>query len=184
MNRLRLKTIVLGIIGVLAIAAGLSFELDRREYRRRLAGLVPARLVLSVQDEARVRTSFTAAWTEPHYVALVFPDNLDNPELERVLDRAQEAVGSLQAGGPQFEFDWRALEGGIEVGRGSGRAKPTASFDARGRRLAFGAFPAHAGHVYVIEVSREAGFDRFLRIRPVLEIGVSSAGPSIGLAFG
>jgi hypothetical protein len=185
MSRTRIKTIVLGVCGLLALAAALSLEAERREYSARFAGLVPLRIPLSQQDEARLRTSFTATWTEPHYVALVFPNNVGDLELESVLQHARSAVGSVrQDDGPQFDFDWRAFEGAIEVGRGSGRIKPTGSFGVRDRGLAFGEFPARAGHLYVIEVSRGPGFDRFLRTPPILEIGVNSAMPSIGLAWG
>ena len=45
-------------------------------------------------------------------------------------------------------------------------------------------FPARAGHLYVIEMQRRPGFDRFLRTSPIFEIGVNSAMPSIGLAWG
>jgi hypothetical protein len=182
MGRIQIKTIVLGVGGVLAFSAALSLEVERREYPARLAGLVPLRISMSQQNKATLRTSFTATWTEPHYVALVFPNNVG--DLELVLQRAESAVASQQQDGPQFDFDWRALEGAIEVGRGSGRVKPTGSFGGRDRGLAFGEFPARAGHVYVIEMSRGPGFDRFPRTPPILEIGVNSAMPSIGLAWG
>jgi hypothetical protein len=185
MSLIRIKTIVLGVCGILALAAALSLEVERREYPARFAGLVPLRIPLSQQDESKLRTSFTATWTEPHYVALVFPHNVGDLELESILERARSAVGSVrQEDGPQFDFDWRAFEGAIEVGRGSGRTRPTGSFGVRDRGLAFGEFPARAGHLYVIEMSRGPGFDRLLRTPPTLEVGVNSAMPSIGLAWG
>jgi hypothetical protein len=108
-SRSRLKTIVLGVCGILALAAALSSVVEQRAYPARLAGLVPLRIPLSQQDEANVRTSFTAIWTEPHYVALVFPNNLGDLELESLLQRARSAVSSVrQEDGPQFDFDWRA----------------------------------------------------------------------------
>src|SRR5436309_9158932 len=120
MSRIQIKATVLAVCAVLAFAAALSLELERREYQARLAGLVPLRIPLSQHNEAILRASFTAVWTEPHYVALVFPDHVGDLELENFLQRAGTAVGSQQQDGPQLDFDWRTLEGPIEIGRGSG----------------------------------------------------------------
>ena len=131
MHGIPIKTIVLGTSGVIALALALSFEVERREYPARLAGLTPLRIPLSQQNEATLRRSFTAAWTEPHYVALVFPNNVGDLELESVIQRAESAVGSTDRDRPQFDFEWRAAEGAIEVGHGSGRVGPTGLSVAR-----------------------------------------------------
>ena len=178
MRRIRLSTLALAAGACIALAAAIACELEHRGYPKRLAGLTPLRV--SIAEAENVRSSFTAVWSERHYVALVFPGNVDI-EMATALDQAISAVGRANQGATRFDFDWRVLEGAVEVGRGSGQTNPTSSFGSRERGLGFGEFPALAGHTYELEVRRGPGFEQFLRATPVVEIGVNSPGPSLGL---
>jgi hypothetical protein len=118
-----------------------------------------------------------SAWSTSHYVALVFPNDVD-PETEALLKRALDERGNRNR--PSFDFVWKVFEGSAQVGEGSGHEASTGSFGIHA--LQFGEFPAQAGHTYVIEIRLGAEFDRFSRVSPELQIGVNEAGPSIGLA--
>ena len=81
---------------------------------------------------------------------------------------------------PRFDFEWRALEGSTEIGRGSGRSGANGSGIGW---LMFGDFPAEGGHVHTIEVSRGPDFDQLIAASPSLEVGVNTATVSIGLEW-
>jgi hypothetical protein len=159
----------------------MTCEIEHRRYPTLLAGLVPLRATLGAGET--LRASFTAVWSEPHYVALVFPANVDR-EIGATVERLASAVGRLDQSAPKVEFGWRILLAGREVGRGTGEAVPTAAFYRSGETsLAFGQFPADAGHTYELEVRQGPGFEPFVRAVPMIEIGVNSPGPSLGLAW-
>lgn len=115
-------------------------------------------------------------------IALVFPSNVD-PETAALLSQAESTIGGVRENAIHFDFDWRVLEGGVEVGRGSGRARPTGGFGSGERGLVFGEFPAAAGHTYELEARSGSGFESWVRANPMIEVGVNVAGPSVGLPF-
>ena len=180
MARISLGTIALGGLSFVLLAAAAACEFEYRQYPLQLAGLTPLRVSMAKWEP--VRESFTAVWSEPHYVALVFPSNVDL-EIAAVLAQAASAVGSTREGTVQFDFDWRVREGAIEVAKGSGRAHPTGAFGSGERGLEFGEFPAVAGHTYSVEAIPGAAFKAWTRAAPSIEVGVNSAGPSIGLPW-
>ena len=75
MTRINLGTLALGAASVVAFVAAIACELDYQRYPEQLAGLTPLRVSMAGADT--VRGSFTAVWSEPHYVALVFPGSVD-----------------------------------------------------------------------------------------------------------
>ncbi len=176
--------VVLAGCATLAFAAAASAKVEQWRYPTLLAGLTPLRVPLAASSGAEVQASSKAIWTEPHYVALVFPATTRDPETEKVLGLARDAVGSLQQAGPLFDFEWRVLEGSAVIGRGSGHQKPLGAFGGPSLGLQFGVFPARAGHVYVVVASLGPEFERLLLASPQLEVGVASALPSVGLAWG
>ena len=134
-------------------------------------------------ESETVRASFTAVWSEPHYVALVFPANVE-PEIKAALDRLALSLGGPSQNTPQLDFDWRVVSASTEVGRGSGRERPTrAFFGSLETGLAFGGFAVNAGQTYELEVRRGPAFEPFAHAVPLIEVGVNSPGPSLGLLW-
>jgi len=180
MAKVKLATVSLGGLSLVLLAAAAVCEYEYRRYPVQLAGLTPLRV--SIATSAPVRASFTAVWSEPHYVALVFPSNLD-PETAALLFQAESTIGSTRENAVHFDFDWRVLEGAIEVGRGSGRGRPTGGFGSGERGFTFGEFLAVAGHIYELEARPGTAFESWARANPLIEVGVNVAGPSIGLPW-
>ena len=186
MRRVSIATVTLGSLSLVFLAAAAACEFKYRQYPVRLAGLTPLRVSMATMEP--VHASFTAVWSEPHYVALVFPSNVDQ-ETVASLARAASLVGARTEQAIQFDFDWRVREGAIEVARGSGRGRPTSAFgptSALGsgeRGLAFGEFPAVAGHTYAFEATPDTAFQAWTHAAPSVEVGVNSAGPSVGLPW-
>jgi hypothetical protein len=164
---------------VISLAATLACEFERRQYPVKFQGLMPLQVALP-PDGQQLRASFTAVWSAAHAVALSFPRELSDPELERLIAQAGSGFGSAR---PLFDFEWRVLEGTVEIGRGTRpRLATGASYGTR-NSLDFGEFPAEAGRTYVVELTTGPDFDRFMVAQPWLEVGVNEAGPSIGLAL-
>lgn len=180
MSRPSVATITLAVLSFVFLAAAISCELEHRSYPTKLAGLAPFRVPMSASEP--IRSSFTAVWSEPHYVALLFPADVD-PEIAEELRRASGTVGSLKENPVLFDFYWQVHEGGSEVGRGSGHSKPTGSFGSREQGLSFGSFQAVAGHVYQVHVTPGPEFSKWTRAQPSIEVGVNTAAPSVGLAW-
>ena len=184
MARAGIATVSLAGIGCLLLVAAIACESEFRQYPAKLAGLTPVRVPIATNQV--LRTSFKAVWSEPHYVALVFPSDVD-PESAQLLAQANRSVGAARENPVPFDFDWRAFEGGTEVGQGSGRARPTGAFalaGASGRQgLGFGEFQVIAGRTYDLELRSGPAFDRFARLGPMIEVGVNTAGPSVGLPW-
>ena len=177
MLRPNIGSMALGVLSLVFLAAAASCELQYRQYPAKLAGLTPVRVAIA---SGPVRTSFTAVWSEPHYVALVFPANVD-PEIATMLDQATDTVGAVRENPVHFDFDWEVREGATEVGRGSGRSRLTGSFGSGVRGFMFGDFPAVVGHVYQLEARPGPAFQTWAAAKPLIEVGVNSASPSIGL---
>jgi hypothetical protein len=130
-----------------------------------------------------VREQFTAVWNERHYVALVFPKT-DNAEITASIREASSNVGAFKESGVHFDFDWQVLDGAVEVGRGSGRTRPASAFgSSEAQGLAFGEFQAVAGRKYQVEARPGPSFGQWSQAKPLLEVGVNSPHPSIGLAI-
>ena len=180
MPRVRIATVALSGLSFVFLAAAAACEFEYRQYPVQLAGLTPLRVSMATSEP--VRASFTAVWSERHYLALVFPPNVDL-ETAALLTQAASTVGATRAEIVRFDFDWRVRENAIEVARGSGRAHPTGAFGSGERGLQFGEFPAVAGRTYAVEATPGASFQAWTRASPSIEVGVNSAGPSVGLPW-
>lgn len=179
------REVVLYVCAALALAVALSVKLEESQYPALLAGLTPLEVPLSTPPQAGFRAPFTAVWTERHWVALQFPANSGDLNIDLVLKRAEDTIGRVRDEQPKFDFQWRVLEGSTVIGRGSGDQRPTGWFGGSGTRgFEFGDFPAKAGHMYVLEASFGPDFERFLRAGPSIQIGVAAATASVGLALG
>jgi hypothetical protein len=179
MGTIRPRTIVLVSASLVALAAATSCEIEYRRYPTLFAGLTPLRVPLRSE---RIRASFTAVWSEPHYVALVVRNNVD-PEVDSLIDRLASSVGSASQNVEQLDFDWRVLSAGIELGRGTGRERPTGAFYGGEAGLQFGRFLAKADRIYELEVRQGAELGVLARAEPTIEVGVDSPGPSLGLRW-
>ena len=91
MRRFRRFPIGLWAVTVLVLAAALSCEIQRRRYPVYYAGLVPVQVALP-EGRSDLRVSFTAVWSEPHYVALSFPRDIPDPDLARTIAEAERLV--------------------------------------------------------------------------------------------
>ena len=180
MTRPNIATVTLAILAFVFLAAAVACELEYRSYPAQLAGLTPLSVPMSASEP--VRASFAAVWSEPHYVALVFPRDVDS-ETAALLRQASDAVGAVKESAVHFDFNWQVHEGALEVGRDEGRARPTGSFGSLEQGLEFGEFPAVAGHVYQIEIRPGPDFGAWARAQPVIEVGVNTASPSVGLPW-
>jgi len=178
--RVSVGTIALGVCSAVLFTVAASCEHEYRQYPVKLAGLTPLHLAMPANES--VHAQFTAIWSEPHYVALVFPKTVDT-KLSALLHHAANNVGADQENTVHFDFDWRILEGAIEIARGSGRMRPISSFGSDETALAFGEFRAVAGHVYQLEARPGPSFEKWAATQPSLEVGVHSPGPSLGLPW-
>jgi len=177
------KVVIPYAIGALALVVAFLLRVDEARYPALVAGLTPVRVALKASTNPD-RASFTPIWSEPHYVAVVFPLRGAAPDTDAIVDRAQHAVGPNQDAMPAFDFGWRVLEEATVIQEWSSRQKPTGIFGGPNRGFIFGEFPAHAGHVYSVETFLGPDFDKFLAATPLLEVGVASASTSVGLAWG
>jgi len=178
------KVRVLYLCGALALAAAVLIELDERRYPAMFAGLTPLEVPLSTPLKASLRAPFTAVWTERHEVALVFHADTTDLGVSRILARAELFV-TERGEPPNFDFEWRVLEGSKIVGQGPREHRPTGWFGVSGARgYTFGGdFPAEAGHTYILEASFGPDFQRFLPAAPSIQVGVAAASASVGLAL-
>lgn len=167
-------------MALVLLAGAIACEVAFQQYPKQLAGLTP--LQVPIANSETVRASFTAVWSEPHHLALVFSASAD-PGVVTLLDQASSSIGSLTPNSPGFDFDWRALTGN----RGWSRVRPRSGHRcfrfARTRGLIFGEFPVIAGKTYDVEVQPGPAFARMVRLKPMIEVGVNTAGPSIGLPW-
>ena len=180
MRRDSIATISLAGVAFTLFAVAVACELEFRRYPTLLAGLTPVQVPLAKGEVTRA--SFEAVWSEPHYLALVFPSDQD-PEAASLLSQAASSVGSAKVDVIPFDFEWRAFEGASEVGRGSGRSRPIGAFGSGGHGLMFGEFLVHAGRTYDVEVRLGTSFERMAPMRPMIEVGVNKPGPSLGLPW-
>ena len=177
MRRIRISTVVFGFLAFVALGVAIGCEYGRRTHDARMASMTPLRMALP-QDKEGFREAFTAGWSTSHYVALVFPNDIDT-ETKALLKRAWDERLNLNR--PRFDFFWKVFEGSTQVGQGSGHDASTGVSGTHD--LQFGEFPAQARHTYVIEVRLGPGLDRFSGASPELAISVNEASPSIGLAI-
>ena len=179
------------VFRVLCLSAGLCFAIAlaaayeaHRDPSALLNGLTPVRVPMSVQHRDGLRATFTAVWTEPHYVAIDFPRPIGDPDVDELVQRAESFIGHSRGPVASFDFDWQMFEGPVVIGHGSGREGPTGSFPSAERLgLMFGTFPAQTGRTYRVQILPGPNFERVLRVSPTLEVGVASATASVGLAF-
>jgi hypothetical protein len=180
MPRTPIATIALGSVALVLFATAAACELEFRRLPALSAGLEPLRVPMA--EGGPTRASFQAVWSEPHYVALIFADQQD-PETTDLLAQAGSAMGISGTKVVQFDFEWRALEGTREVGRGSGHNGPAGSFSGSEHGLLFGEFPVRAGRTYDVELRPSAGFERWASAKPLLAVGVNVPGPSVSLPW-
>jgi len=184
MQAKKLKIVLLYIAAAAASGIAASAKVEQWRYPTLLAGLTPLRLPLEASAGSELRSRFQVTWNEPHYVALVFPATTGNPDIDRTINLAAHSPLSREDA-PVFDIQWRVVEGSTVIGQGSGNQMPTAVFGGGfSRGLVFGQFPARNGRLYQVEASWGPNFERFLSASPILEVGVFSASPSVGLAWG
>lgn len=180
MPRLPVATISLAGVGLILLGAAAACELEFRRLPALMAGLQP--LSAPMAESGLTRASFKAVWSEPHYVALIFADQ-QAPETTALLAQAGSAAGISGTSVVPFDFEWRALEGTREIGRGSGQKGPVGSFGGTEPGLLFGEFPVRAGRTYDVELRTGPAFDRWASAKPQLAVGVNVPGPSLGLPW-
>lgn len=184
MEATKLKIVLVYIAAATALAIAASARIEQWRHPSLLAGLTPMRLPLKASSGSEVHAAFQATWNEPHYVALVFTAATDYPDIDRTISLAEQALLSREDA-PVFDIQWRAVEGSTVIGQGSGHQKPAAVIGGGSRRgLVLGQFPARAGRLYQVEASLGPDFERCFSASPVLEVGVFSATPSVGPAWG
>jgi len=103
------KVVIPYAIGALALVVAFLLRVDEARYPALVAGLTPVRVALKASTNPD-RASFTPIWSEPHYVAVVFPLRGAAPDTDAIVDRAQHAVGPNQDAMPAFDFGWRVLK--------------------------------------------------------------------------
>jgi hypothetical protein len=134
---------------------------------------------LSVDDLQGVRTSFTPALSGKYAVTLDFPQPIDDDQARDLVNRAAGGIG-IDSAPVRFDFEWRVLDAGRLIARGTGRKGATGTIDTvssglgggplKSRALAFGEFRAEAGRHYTIELNVGSEFASLLRGKPQLEV--------------
>jgi hypothetical protein len=181
MTRRRLCTIGLYSGSIALFGLALASFVSIGDSKRLFDGLVPLEQPLTALG---IRSSFLAAWSEPHEVIIVFPNHSGIAEVDAFVKHAKDFVGHYQDQ-PEFDMTWRVYEKGMLIGAGSGAngASGVSSGRQGSSGFSFGSFPVTEGRTYEVVVELGPRFAPLLRASPSVEVDVATAAPSVGLAF-
>ncbi len=172
-------------VKVLSSLCGLSllafiFFLTQRPAPTSRQGLIPLSLLLNNQINTCTSGQFTVEYNEPHYVGLDFQNAKPGSVADSLRRQTAERIGSKQSRPPDIGISWTICDGVQTIAYGSGSGQYRGMV---GNTITLGQFVPTAGHTYRIEVKTDSGFSKYLQSDPMLQVGVSDASVSVGLAF-
>ena len=122
--------------------------------------------------------TFRSGWSEPHFVGFRLTRR-DSKVVDSVEQLASALVGS-KVTKPNFDITWRVYHNDSLLAQGSGRDPLSGIF---GATIGIGLFRAKSQQVYRVEACLGPDFMQIMQGEPVLEVGVATAAPGVGIAL-
>jgi len=170
-----------GFLSIISFAISAYFIYQYSRYPKLLKGLVPLKSVLSDQGERLFRGEFTTQYSEMHYIGIVFPKSISDFELAKLVENWRSFGLDTKDRLPRPDLHWEILNEDKIIGKGDGGQINTTYFI--GDALVCGEFQVKSGRSYIVQVHFGPDFLPFLKYSTGLEIGVSRAAVSVGLAW-
>ena len=176
---------VMYFFGVLSIICTFIFVLiiiEKKLYQNRIKCLTPFYSVLKDQGSNYFRGIFKIDHSELYYVGLVFQNNTSNDVINKSILNWKTFDLKPEDMVPNPDITWKIIQNKRLVAKGFGGQSNMKLWN--GDVFICGTFYGKSGQTYEIIVQFGPRFRPFLRYFPGIEIGVDSAVPSIGLAWG